>query len=408
MNWEAIRSTNPRLITASNNGYGTLTIKNVQQSDSGKYACEARNNLDKISAPYDSELIIKSKNGVCLPPTFNDDAKHIDQCIQCFCFNQTSTCYSSNLKIQTIPMINRVGFVQLIYDYQRNQYRELPVHPLNQEKIVSNPEYGQFILNSSVGDIGESIIYWNLPHPFTGNLIRSYAGFLKYIFNYATSNGSNSKLQDVDIIIKNDQNNLIAYHSFDYEQTIQPISDNQIHVRLIENQFSKDPFSRNLTFNRADFLTLLQNVTHFYVRAKYDRQFEESKIRNVELDVAVEDLIGNDHLDNHRSAKLVEKCSCPLGYTGTSCESCSLGYVRSSTFQYGIGSCVREVSSCTCHGNSNFCDPFNRCYNCQNNSEGFNCERCKRGYFGDPRKGIRCQRCDCPNLNLDSSSSSSE
>lgn len=84
-NWSAIRSTNPRLITSSNNGYGTLTIKGVQQQDTGKYICQARNNLDTTSSPYDSELIIKSKNGVCLPPNFNDDAKMPEQCIKCFC-----------------------------------------------------------------------------------------------------------------------------------------------------------------------------------------------------------------------------------------------------------------------------------------------------------------------------------
>lgn len=67
---------------------------------------------------------------------------------------------------------------------------------------------------------------------------------------------------------------------------------------------------------------MLQNVTQFYIRAKFDRSFIETKILDVELEVGVEDLVGNELLDTQRTAKLVEKCSCPLGYIGTSCESC--------------------------------------------------------------------------------------
>ena len=251
--------------------------------------------MDTTSAPYDSELIIKSKDGVCLPPQFNDDAKIIDQCIRCFCFNLTSTCYSSNLKVQTIPLSTRLTFVQLAFDNQLNQYRELPVHPIKQEKIIYNQGNGQFILNSSVGEIGESVLYWSLPYPFTGNLIKSYGGFVKYLFNYALPHSRN-KLQEVDVIIKNDYNNLIAYHSFETDPV--PNSDINVQLRLVEQEFVKERFSKHLQFDRSEFLTLLKNVTHFYLRAKFDRQFVESKIIGIELDVAVEDLKGMIVLKN--------------------------------------------------------------------------------------------------------------
>lgn len=320
-NWESVRTTNPRLISSSNNGIGLLTIKNVQHTDSAKYICQARNNLDTITSPYDSELIIKSKNGVCLPPYFNDDAKLVDQCIRCFCFNLTSTCYSSNLKVQTIPLSNRLSFAQLAFDTVRNQYRELPVHPMNQEKIVYNRGNREFMLNSSVENVGESILYWSLPHPFTGNLLRSYGGVLRYIFKYAApAFARQNKLKEADIIIRNDNNNLVAY--YDYELDHPASNDNQVNVRLTEHRFTKERFSKSLTFDRAEFLTLLQNVTQFYIRAKFDRSFIETKILDLELEVGVEDLVGNELLDSQRTAKLVEKCSCPQGYIGTSCESC--------------------------------------------------------------------------------------
>lgn len=247
----------------------------------------------------------------------------MDQCIRCFCFNLTSTCYSSNLKVQTIPLSDRLNYAQLMFDTGRNQYRELPVHPMNQEKIVYNRGNREFMLNSSVENVGESVLYWSLPHPFTGNLLRSYGGVLRYIFKYAAPTFTRqNKLKEADIIIRNDNNNLVAY--YDYELEHPASNDNQVNVRLTEHRFTKERFSKSLTFDRAEFLTLLQNVTHFYIRAKFDRSFIETKILGVELEVGVEDLVGNELLDSQRTAKLVEKCSCPLGYIGTSCEACKL------------------------------------------------------------------------------------
>lgn len=36
-NWDSIKSTDSRSIASSNNGFGILTIKNVRQSDTGKF-----------------------------------------------------------------------------------------------------------------------------------------------------------------------------------------------------------------------------------------------------------------------------------------------------------------------------------------------------------------------------------
>lgn len=70
-----------------------------------------------------------------------------------------------------------------------------------------------------------------------------------------------------------------------------------------------------------------------------------------------------------------EECRCPPGYSGLSCESCSLGYYRdwSDTSQGGAGRCVR----CPCSGNEDGCTMLpDRQVECT----------CKAGYTG--------QRCD--------------
>lgn len=244
-------------------------------------------------------------------------------------FNTTSTCYSSNLKVQTIPLNTRLQFAQLTFDQQHNQYREIPMHPSYQERIIYNRGNRQFILNSSsINNIDDTVLYWSLPEPFTGNLIKSYGGYLKFVFNYAAQ-FSRNPVYEADIILKNENNNLVAYHTYEREQPSS--TDNQVQLRLTEHQFTKERsidrgYSRSLSISREEFLTLLQNVTKLYIRAKFDRTFSESKILELELDVGVESLSGNELLDNHRTMKLVEKCNCPVGYQGSSCESCKCDY----------------------------------------------------------------------------------
>ena len=49
-------------------------------------------------------------------------------------------------------------------------------------------------------------------------------------------------------------------------------------------------------------------------------------------------------------AVLVEQCSCPTGYSGTSCEVCAPGFQKNPS----TGRC----QGCNCNGHSNDCDPL--------------------------------------------------
>lgn len=42
--------------------------------------------------------------GACLPPRFNLAALNQDECVRCFCFGHTETCYSSNLQISQVTL----------------------------------------------------------------------------------------------------------------------------------------------------------------------------------------------------------------------------------------------------------------------------------------------------------------
>ncbi len=76
-------------------------------------------------------------------------------------------------------------------------------------------------------------------------------------------------------------------------------------------------------------------------------------------------------------------CNCQPGYAGLRCERCDAFYFGSPLEPDGV------CKKCSCNGNINLSDPENcdsrtgECKNCLNNTDGFNCNRCKYGYFGN-------------------------
>lgn len=83
------------------------------------------------------------------------------------------------------------------------------------------------------------------------------------------------------------------------------------------------------------------------------------------------------------------KCYCKQGYIGEKCEKCDWFYYGNP--QEPGGSCKK----CECNNNTNTCDSVTgECKNCLYSSSGFNCERCKLGFFGNAQKHD-CRPCQC-------------
>ncbi|XP_075954415.1 laminin subunit gamma-3 [Anarhichas minor] len=93
--------------------------------------------------------------------------------------------------------------------------------------------------------------------------------------------------------------------------------------------------------------------------------------------------------------------NCPTGQTGMRCQMCDDGYYGDPLGQSGQ---ARPCMRCDCNGNVDFnalgiCDHVTgRCLKCLRHTEGDQCQRCQRGFYGDALNqtaGQKCKSCSC-------------
>ncbi|CAK9291776.1 unnamed protein product [Gordionus sp. m RMFG-2023] len=405
LNWGHLPA-GPRVSSTSHDGRGILTIRGVRKSDQGAYSCEAINNRDAILATPDAILTIvgdddltptthtppsyspprekSSPGSICQPPYFNSNARTPSDCVSCFCSGRTTQCFSSDqLYLSQIALRNTINLAEIDgTPIPTNFIRPLPdgVSIQNLALLSNNRNYNQkpcFIFLTS---------------EFLGNRLRSYSTPLTFELFYTTQDGrltsGSRKLNHPILILEVWGDNKILYHYLPYLP--QPNAFQRIKINLVENSFTP---SSNPNYpepvSRQTLMSVLQNVKSIKLLALYDPS--QTLVRLTKINM------GDAGTYNHGKGKavLVEECRCPPGYSGYSCEKCSDGYELDKRPGDSLGSCV----SCSCNGHSNQCDPVNkRCTNCQHNTEGDRCDRCKIGYYGNALTGTinDCKPCACP------------
>ncbi|XP_068162728.1 basement membrane-specific heparan sulfate proteoglycan core protein isoform X3 [Antennarius striatus] len=376
LNWGHI-PVSGRISMTSENGRGTLTIRDVKEADQGAYTCEAINAKGLVFGIPDGVLTLTSSPnpGNCPDGHFSVEGR----CVSCFCAGVVKKCkntgrYRNHISLRFTDEEDFKG-VNVTYPSRPG------TPPLSSTQLLINPEMEEFQLVDLSRRFLNLDSFWTLPRQFLGNKIDSYGGSLKYKIRYTLARGLSEVVEKPDVILVGNGRRLVYRRG-----NITPAQVvNQKEIKFTEDNWQH---SNGRFVSREDLMMTLAHLDSISIRTIYDNHMVSVALSDIVMDTTSVEFSTLGH------AKDVEECRCPPGYSGLSCEICSPGFERVPGGPY-LGTCA----GCNCNGHAIACDPISgHCLSCQHNTEGPQCDKCRSGYFGDPRRGRPddCKPCPCP------------
>ncbi|XP_032903838.1 basement membrane-specific heparan sulfate proteoglycan core protein isoform X7 [Amblyraja radiata] len=378
LNWGHIPITS-RVTMTSQNGQGTLVIRDVKESDQGAYTCEAINARGMIFAIPDALLILKSNPGLCPGGQFNVEGTL--RCIPCFCSGLTNNCvptsrYRTQIRLRFTEEDNFMGVNVTV-----PASSQPPLPPLTNSQMIVDPEKGEFKLVDLSRRFLSQESFWTLPKQFLGYKVDSYGGHLRYKVRYSVPRGQVEPEGKLDVIITGNGRKLV----YKVKRPAYPNVINQRDIIFTEDKWQHES---GTPVTREDLMMTLANLDSILIQTKYDNRMASVGLSDIVMDTT------SVEVTNLGRPLVVEECRCPQSYVGLSCETCAPGFNRVPNGQY-LGVC----DGCSCNGHASTCDKVTGyCLNCQHNTEGPQCDKCKAGFFGKPTGGTPgdCKPCPCP------------
>ncbi|KAL7676000.1 hypothetical protein ACOME3_002259 [Neoechinorhynchus agilis] len=378
---------------------GTLTVKNVVKADSGAYSCEAINTkgfdfaipdafvrvtvgsgqpqcnavgtLKEVSGSCVCKLnIIGAYCQQCKPGYYYPSNENPHGCASCFCSGVSKDCVSDDSK-REMKLIEITSPGNLWYLVHRHYPKNPWIGMGEVDREIGTITFNQFNTAPS-GDL-----YWSPPESKTkpvhfplGNLILAYGGNIRIKVKDEGYGTPSSDAMHVILWIRG--NNIDLIHQVTPSQIRSVDGFIEYVVRLTERSFTRLDQS---PLDRPHMLMALANVDKFWVRASINNNPISVTLSSITIEVASR--FGQGNIANE-----VEKCKCPVQYTGSSCELCAPGYTR----RHGVGLYLGECYSCRehCHGRTDECDPeTGTCLNCGGNTFGERCVDCLPNFILD-------------------------
>ncbi|KAL6119478.1 hspg2 [Pungitius sinensis] len=376
LNWGHIPLSS-RISMTSEDGRGTLTIRDVKEADQGAYTCEAINAKGLVFGIPDGVLTLTSSSnlGNCPAGHFSVEGR----CVSCFCAGTSKNCkgtgrYRNQISLRFTEEEDFKG-VNVTYPSRPG------TPPLSSTQLLVNPEMKEFQLVDLSRRFLNLDSFWTLPRHFLGNKIDSYGGSLRFKVRYTLARGLSEPVEKPDVVLVGNGRRLVSIRGRPTPSRVV----NQKEIRFTEDKWQH---SNGRPVSREELMMTLANLESISIRTIYDNHMVSVGLSEIVMDTTTVEFSTLGH------AKDVEECRCPPGYSGLSCEMCSPGFERVPGGSY-LGTCA----GCNCNGHASACDPISeRCLSCQHNTEGPQCEKCRPGYFGDATRGRSddCKPCPCP------------
>ncbi|XP_056149920.1 laminin subunit gamma-1 [Lampris incognitus] len=326
----------------------------TQECDVQTGKCQCKDNVEGFSCDR------------CKLGFFNLDPQNPQGCTPCFCFQHSSVCDSAEgYSVHTITSTFDRGDEQWGGQQRDGSSVGVQWSPSGREVSLISEDYFP--------------MYFIAPEKFLGNQLLSYAQNLSLTFRV---DRRDTRLSAEDLVLEGA--NLRAAVPLIAQGNAYPSENMQTYVFRLHDS-TDYPWRPRLS--HSEFQKLLHNLTAIKIRGTYSER-SAGYLDDVSLVTA--------RRGSGVPARWVEHCNCPQGYVGQHCEQCALGYRRARQELGPFSSC----EPCHCNGHSDSCNPTSGACECQHNTAGLSCERCKDGYYGDSTQGTTqdCKPCPCPGV----------
>ncbi|XP_006029235.2 laminin subunit alpha-2 [Alligator sinensis] len=359
---------------------------NPQSCDPEKEKCSCMDRTGQCSCKVNVEGVHCDR---CKPGMFGLSARNPLGCSSCYCFGQTTECSEAEGLIRMWVTLKTEQMVLPLVDENLQQTTVKGVayqHP----EIVANIEL-------VMQDLHSEPVYWKLPEQFEGKKLTAYGGKLKYAIYFEAREETGFATYNPQVIIRGGpRTNTRIIVRYMAAPLIGQLTRHEIDMTEHEWKYHGDDPRVSRSVTREDFMNVLYDIHYILIKATHGSIMRQSRISEISMEVAEEGRVSGMSPQAHMN----EKCDCPLGYSGLSCEICSPGFYRLHSVSAGrrpsasLGTCV----VCECHGHSDMCDPeTSMCQNCDPSTTGDHCERCALGFYGNVQGSPDdCQPCACP------------
>ncbi|XP_078100457.1 laminin subunit alpha-1 [Sander vitreus] len=327
-------------------------------------------NTDPCSACTCKVNVMGAHCDLCQPGFYNLQAGNPLGCSDCFCFGVSDVCESSDWN--TTQVHHTDAWLR-------------PSPALQSLPVVHGNDLP--IPNNSSGHAHQHVLSWAAPDRFLGNKLGSFGGVLTFSLGYDVplDNEDHSLRAHSDIIIQGNGRSLRLAPP-PLLLFLSELAERSVAVAIVPQRFLDDETGVHVTHDAL--LSALSDVTSLRIRVHLNASADGPiRLSSVSLDVADPASVSGVQ------AVAMEKCECPWGYSGTSCEACLPGFYRLGGVLFG-GNCLQ----CECNDHAAHCDTNGVCLGCSHNTSGPHCGQCLPGFYGDATEGTAadCRVCPCP------------